>query len=97
MLLINTSNYYHFAIMPFSNQKTLEIESAIRAKLASGKLNNWEKSFLENMSKLFASSGPATKLSDKQYKALFKLIYVRREATLLRNVPLRNPYIRNIP
>lgn len=63
--------------MPFSKQKTLEIKAALGTKLASGELNAWEKSFLENMSKRFKAYGPATKLSDKQYKTLFRLIHLK--------------------
>lgn len=67
--------------MPFSPERTKEIQSRIEARLRSGQLNNWENSFLTNMDKLFRQHGPKTRLSDAQYRSLHKVLKLGPEAS----------------
>lgn len=44
--------------MPFSPERTKEIQSRIDARLQSGQANDWEVSFLTNMAARFSSTEP---------------------------------------
>lgn len=65
--------------MPFSPERTKEIQSRIDARLRSGKANDWEVSFLTNMAERFQRHGTETRLSKAQYASLHKVLKLERE------------------
>jgi endonuclease YncB( thermonuclease family) len=65
--------------MPFSPERTKEIQSRINARLQSGQANDWEVSFLTNMSERFQKYGTNTRLSKAQYASLHKVLKSERE------------------
>lgn len=65
--------------MPFSPERTTEIQSRIDARLRSGKANDWEVSFLTNMAERFQRHGTETRLSKAQYASLHKVLKLGRE------------------
>ncbi len=64
--------------MPFSKERTELILSRIRGKLDSNSVNDWERSFLQNMEALFLRHGPKTSLSKAQYSKLHKILKLER-------------------
>ncbi|WP_108814369.1 SH3 domain-containing protein [Loktanella sp. Alg231-35] len=67
--------------MPFSLERTKQIEAEIQNLLTSNRLNDWERSFLGNMQSRFAKTGPKTRLSNPQYKKLHQLLGLGPENT----------------
>ena len=65
--------------MPFSPDRTKEIQSRIDARLQSGQANDWEVSFLGNMAERFQKYGTNTRLSKAQYASLHKALKLERE------------------
>lgn len=65
--------------MPFSPDRTKEIQSRIDARLQSGQANDWEVSFLGNMAERFQKYGTNTRLSKAQYASLHKVLKLERE------------------
>lgn len=65
--------------MPFSPERTKEIQSRIDARLQSGQANEWEMSFLTNMAERFQRYGTETRLSKAQYASLHKILKLERE------------------
>ena len=65
--------------MPFSPERTKEIQSRIDARLQSGQGNDWEESFLTNMAERFQKYGTNTRLSKAQYASLHKVLKLERE------------------
>lgn len=65
--------------MPFSPERTKEIQSRIDARLQSGQANDWEVSFLTNMAERFQKYGADTRLSKAQYASLHKVLKLERE------------------
>ena len=65
--------------MPFSPERTKEIQSRIDARLQSGQGNDWEVSFLTNMAARFQKYGTNTRLSKAQYASLHKVLKLERE------------------
>ncbi|WP_375071257.1 SH3 domain-containing protein [Sulfitobacter sp. CB-A] len=65
--------------MPFSPDRTKEIQSRIDARLQSGQANDWEVSFLTNMAARFQKYGGDTRLSKAQYASLHKVLKLERE------------------
>tara|TARA_R110002124_G_scaffold287162_1_gene470884 strand:- start:43480 stop:44556 length:1077 start_codon:yes stop_codon:yes gene_type:complete len=65
--------------MPFSPERTKEIQSRIDARLQSGQANEWEMSFLTNMAERFERYGTRTRLSKAQYASLHKTLKLERE------------------
>jgi endonuclease YncB( thermonuclease family) len=65
--------------MPFSPDRTKEIQSRIDARLQSGQANDWEVSFLTNMAERFQKYGADTRLSKAQYASLHKVLKLERE------------------
>ncbi len=68
-----------FSSMPFSPERTKEIQSRIDARLRSGQANDWEVSFLTNMAERFQRYGTETRLSKAQYASLHKVLKLERE------------------
>lgn len=68
-----------FQIMPFSPERTKEIQLRIDARLQSGQANDWEVSFLTNMAARFQKYGTNTRLSKAQYASLHKVLKLERE------------------
>ena len=67
--------------MPFSPDRTKEIQSRINARLQSGQANDWEVSFLGNMAARFQKYGGDTRLSKAQYASLHKVLKLERESS----------------
>lgn len=65
--------------MPFSPERTKEIQSHIDARLRSGQADDWEVSFLTNMAERFQRHGTKTHLSKAQYASLHKVLKLDRE------------------
>lgn len=65
---------YGVGKMPFSPERTTEIQSRIRAKLEGQDVNDWERSFLTNMEAKFAKDGTRTSLSKAQFAKLHKIL-----------------------
>jgi endonuclease YncB( thermonuclease family) len=65
--------------MPFSPDRTKEIQLRIDARLQSGQANDWELSFLTNMAARFQKYGTDTRLSKAQYASLHKTLNLERE------------------
>lgn len=65
--------------MPFSKERRELILSRIRGKLDSDSVNDWERSFLQNMEALFLRHGPKTSLSKAQYSKLHKILKLERQ------------------
>lgn len=65
--------------MPFSSERTKEIQSRIDARLRSGQANDWEVSFLTNMAERFQRYGAETRLSKAQFASLHKVLKLERE------------------
>ena len=65
--------------MPFSPERTKEIQSRIDARLQSGQANDWEVAFLTNMAARFQQYGADTRLSKAQYASLHKVLKLERE------------------
>lgn len=65
--------------MPFSPDRTKEIQSRIDARLRSVQANDWEVSFLTNMAERFQKYGTNTSLSKAQYASLHKVLKLERE------------------
>ena len=65
--------------MPFSPERTKEIQSRIEARLRSGQANDWEVSFLTRMAERFQRYGTETRLSKAQYASLHKVLKLERE------------------
>lgn len=63
--------------MPFTPEKLDQIKVGINNRLASSRLNDWERRFLSDMQAKLAKHGTNTSLTDKQYQTLMKLAYVR--------------------
>ncbi|MBM2294993.1 SH3 domain-containing protein [Sulfitobacter pseudonitzschiae] len=68
-----------FSSMPFSPERTKEIQSRIDARLRSGQTNDWEVSFLTNMAERFERHGTETRLSKAQYASLHKVLKLEGE------------------
>jgi hypothetical protein len=68
-----------FQSMPFSPDRTKEIQLRIDARLQSGQANDWEVSFLTNMAERFQKYGTNTRLSKAQYASLHKVLKLERE------------------
>ena len=68
--------------MPFSPDRTREIQSRIDARLQSGQANDREVSFLTNMAARFQKYGTDTRLSKAQYASLHKVLKLEREPSL---------------
>jgi endonuclease YncB( thermonuclease family) len=66
--------------MPFSKERTQNIKSQIRERLEAGGHNDWELNFLNSMRERFERFDTKTRLSEKQYRTLHKLLD-RTEAT----------------
>ena len=64
--------------MPFSPERTKEIQARIDARLRSGQANDWEASFLTNMAERFRRYGTETSLSKAQYASLHKVLKLER-------------------
>lgn len=67
--------------MPFSPERTTEIQSRIRSKLDGQDLNDWERGFLINMEAKFAKDGARTRLSKAQFAKLYKILGLERETS----------------
>jgi len=65
--------------MPFSPERTDLIKARIAQQLASGRSNEWEESFLNNMAVRFNRYGTRTRLSDAQFKTLHRVLKLDRE------------------
>ena len=65
--------------MPFSPERTDLIKARIAERLRSGQSNEWEKSFLKNMTVQFNRYGTKTRLSDAQFKTLHRVLKLDRE------------------
>lgn len=65
--------------MPFSEERTAEIQIRIRSRLDQHNVNDWERSFLSNMDNMFAKDGTRTRLSKAQYAKLHKILGLERE------------------
>ena len=65
--------------MPFSPERTKEIQSRIDVRLRSVQVNDWEASFLTNMAERFQKYGADTRLSKAQYASLHKVLKLERE------------------
>jgi len=65
--------------MPFSPDRTKEIQSRIDARLRSGLASDWEVSFLKNTDERFQRHGTETRLSKAQYASLHKVLKLERE------------------
>lgn len=66
--------------MPFSAERTTEIQSRIRSRLERQNVNDWERSFLSNMDAKFTKDGTRTSLSEAQYAKLHKILGLERDA-----------------
>ncbi|WP_052265349.1 SH3 domain-containing protein [Ruegeria sp. ANG-R] len=66
--------------MPFSSDRTKEIQARIDARLRSGQANDWEMSFLINMADRFRRYGTETRLSKAQYASLHKVLKLERQS-----------------
>lgn len=65
--------------MPFSPERTELIKARIAERLASDQSNEWEKSFLKDMTVRFNRYGTKTRLSDAQFKALHRILKLGSE------------------
>ena len=65
--------------MPFSSDRTKEIQARIDAHLQSGRANDWEVSFLTKIAERFQRYGTETRLSKAQYASLHKTLKLERE------------------
>jgi hypothetical protein len=65
--------------MPFSPERTSLIKARIQEQLESGKLNDWEETFLKEMEARFAAYGGRTRLSGPQYRKLVILLKLPSE------------------
>lgn len=61
--------------MPFSKERTDEIQRGIQQLLATSALSGWERKFLYDMESRFEQHGTRTRLSSRQYKSLVKLLF----------------------
>ncbi|WP_209508316.1 hypothetical protein [Ruegeria sp. HKCCSP335] len=64
----------HTSQMPFSKEKLDQLKSGIAQKLSSSSINDWERNFLLSMKANLDRYGQSTKLSDKQYSTLLRLV-----------------------
>ncbi len=83
--------------MPFSPERTKEIQSRIDARLRSGQANDWEVSFLTNMAERFTRYGTETRLSKAQYASLHKILKLEREEPAQANSAADNSTSRTAP
>ena len=83
--------------MPFSPDRTKEIQSRIDARLQSGQANDWEVSFLTNMAARFQKYGTETRLSEAQYASLYKVLKLDRETSSQPPVKISDSASRPIP
>lgn len=60
--------------MAFSTEQAEDLTKKISAKLASGRLNNWQTKFLTDMKDRFAQYNTGTRLTDKQLHKLYEII-----------------------
>lgn len=67
--------------MPFTSERTTQIQALIRSRLEQNNVNDWERSFLSNMDAKFAKDGTRTSLSKAQYAKLHKILGLERETT----------------
>jgi endonuclease YncB( thermonuclease family) len=65
--------------MPFSPERIELIKARIAERLVSGRSNEWEASFLNNMAARFNRYGTKTRLSDAQFKTLHRVLKLDRE------------------
>ena len=83
--------------MPFSPERTQEIQSRIDARLQSGQANDWEVSFLTNMAARFQKYGADTRLSKAQYASLHKVLKLEREPSSRTSAQTNDVTSRPIP
>jgi SH3-like domain-containing protein len=83
--------------MPFSPDRTKEIQSRIDARLQSGQANDWEVSFLTNMAERFQKYGTNTRLSKAQYASLHKVLKLEREPSSRVTAPANDRVPRSAP
>ncbi len=60
--------------MPFSHEKLAHLKSGIAKKLSSSSISDWERDFLLGMQTRLDQYGQRTKLTDKQYATLMRLV-----------------------
>ncbi|MCY4335952.1 MAG: SH3 domain-containing protein [Litoreibacter sp.] len=87
-LIPHTSASYGVGTMPFSEERTAEIQTRIRSRLEKQNVNVWERSFLTNIGLKFAKDGTRTRLSKAQYAKLHKILGLERET---KELPIRAP------
>tara|TARA_R110000850_G_scaffold271866_1_gene406560 strand:- start:3126 stop:3413 length:288 start_codon:yes stop_codon:yes gene_type:complete len=61
-------------VLPYSFQRIETIRHLIREALRSGRANDWEQKFLRDMDVRFERFHTQTRLSEKQYKTLARII-----------------------
>lgn len=65
--------------MPFSHERTELIVARLHEHLGSSSIDEWQRSFYTSMLRRFERDGPATNLSDAQYKKLHQLLNLSSE------------------
>ena len=83
--------------MPFSPDRTKEIQSRIDARLQSGQANDREVSFLTKMAERFQKYGTDTRLSKAQYASLHKVLKLEREKPLQPTAQTNDSALRPAP
>lgn len=86
--------------MPFTSERTTQIQALIRSRLEQNNVNDWERSFLSNMEAKFVKDGIRTSLSKAQYGKLHKLLGLKPETTTKLshdNTPTKRSTLRSRP
>jgi endonuclease YncB( thermonuclease family) len=65
--------------MPFSTERTALIKAKLDDRLTNDSLNDWERSFLTDMSAKFDLYGERTKLTTAQYRKLHQLLEIEKK------------------
>ncbi len=60
--------------MPFSQKKLVQLKSGIAQKLSSSSISDWERDFLHSMQAKLDRYGQRTRLTDKQYSTLMRMV-----------------------
>lgn len=86
--------------MPFTPERTIQIQTLIRSRLEQNRVNDWERSFLSNMEAKFEKDGTRTSLSKAQYAKLHKILGLEKETTAVfspKNPRKKRPDFRTRP
>lgn len=60
--------------MPFSHKKLVQLKSGIAQKLSSSSISDWERDFLHSIQAKLDRYGQRTRLTDKQYSTLMRMV-----------------------